>query len=122
MTDHVLNFIDGTLRPAASERTSDLVDPSTGEVFATAAVSDQRDVAAATAAAAAAFELWRETTPSQRQAAMLRIADALEARASDLVAAESRNTGKPVALTMAEEIPPMVDQIRFFAGAARVLE
>jgi betaine-aldehyde dehydrogenase len=122
MTEHVLNFIDGAPRPALSGQTSDLVDPSTGEVFATAALSDEHDVAAATAAAAAAFQFWRETTPSQRQAALLRIADALEARADDLVAAESRNTGKPVALTMAEEIPPMVDQIRFFAGAARVLE
>ena len=118
----VLNFVDGALRPARSGRTSDLVDPSTGEVFATAALSDEHDVAAATAAAAGAFEGWRETTPSQRQAALLKIADAIEARASDLVAAEARNTGKPVALTMAEEVPPMVDQIRFFAGAARVLE
>ena len=118
----MLNFVDGTLRPARSGRTSELVDPSTGEVFATAALSDEQDVAAATAAAAAAFETWRDTTPAQRQLALLRIADAVEARASDLVAAEARNTGKPVALTMAEEVPPMVDQIRFFAGAARVLE
>jgi betaine-aldehyde dehydrogenase len=122
MTDSVLNFVDGTLRPALSGRTSDLVDPSTGEVFADAPLSDVSDVAAATAAAAAAFQLWRETTPSQRQSALLRIADALEARASDLVAAEARNTGKPVALTLAEEVPPMVDQIRFLAGAARLLE
>src|SRR5262249_59269683 len=115
------NFIDGALRPALSGRTSELVDPSTGEVFATAALSDEHDVAVATSAAALAFQAWRETTPAQRQAALLRIADAIEARASDLVAAEARNTGKPVALTLAEEVPPMVDQIRFFAGAARVL-
>ena len=72
--------------------------------------------------AADAFETWRDTTPSERSLALLRIADALEARAHDFVAAESRNTGKPVALTLSEEIPPMVDQIRFFAGAARMLE
>jgi betaine-aldehyde dehydrogenase len=118
----VLNFVDGALRPALSGRTSELVDPSTGSVFATAALSDEHDVAAATAAAAGAFEGWRETTPAQRQAVLLKIADAIESRAADLVAAEARNTGKPVALTMAEEVPPMVDQIRFFAGAARVLE
>ncbi len=74
------------------------------------------------AAARAAFPRWRETTPSERSLALFRIADALEARADELVEVESRNTGKPVAVTMAEEIPPMIDQIRFFAGAARHLE
>jgi betaine-aldehyde dehydrogenase len=73
-------------------------------------------------AAAAAFPGWRDATPSGRSLALFRIADALEARADDLVAVESANTGKPVAVTLAEEIPPMVDQIRFFAGAARHLE
>ena len=80
------------------------------------------EVDAAVTSAADAFETWRDTTPSERSLALLRIADALEARAHDFVAAESRNTGKPVALTLSEEIPPMVDQIRFFAGAARMLE
>src|SRR5690349_22869837 len=74
------------------------------------------------AAAASAFETWRDTTPSELQRALLRIADAFEQRAEELVAAESRNTGKPVQLTLDEEIPPAVDQIRFFAGAARLLE
>jgi betaine-aldehyde dehydrogenase len=73
-------------------------------------------------AAAAAQESWGRTTPSQRALALLRIADAVEARAEELVALEVENTGKPVALTASEEIPPMVDQIRFFAGAARNLE
>jgi betaine-aldehyde dehydrogenase len=73
-------------------------------------------------AAAGAFERWSDTTPAERQRAMLKFADAVEARADELVAAESRNTGKPVALTAAEELPPAVDQIRFFAGAARLLE
>ena len=73
-------------------------------------------------AAAAAFEEWRDSTPSERSLALYRIADAVEARAADLIALESENTGKPIGLTESEEIPPMVDQIRFFAGAARVLE
>jgi betaine-aldehyde dehydrogenase len=73
-------------------------------------------------AAARAFESWGKTTPSERQLALLRIADDLEKRAEEVVGVESRNTGKPIALTLSEEIPPMVDQIRFFAGAARVLE
>jgi predicted TPR repeat methyltransferase len=73
-------------------------------------------------AAGTAFDKWRETTPSERQRALLRFADAVEARAEELAEAESRNTGKLVPLVLSEEIPPMVDQIRFFAGAARVLE
>ncbi|HZB51539.1 MAG TPA: aldehyde dehydrogenase family protein, partial [Mycobacteriales bacterium] len=100
----------------------DLVDPSTGEVFGSAPLSGPEDVDAAVRAAAEAFESWRDTTPSERQRALLRIADAFEARAEELVAAESRNTGKPLQLTMDEELPPSVDQIRFFAGAARLLE
>jgi len=116
------NFIDGAQVDALSGKTSDLVDPSTGAVFAQAPLSDGADVDRAMAAAARAFETWRDTTPSQRQLALLRIADAIEARADEFVAAESQNTGKPQGLTASEEIPPMVDQIRFFAGAARVLE
>ncbi|MDP9220658.1 MAG: gamma-aminobutyraldehyde dehydrogenase, partial [Actinomycetota bacterium] len=84
--------------------------------------SGAADVDAAMAAAAAAFEQWRDTIPSERQLALLRIADAVESRGKDLVQAESQNTGKPVQLTLDEEVPPMVDQIRFFAGAARILE
>ncbi|MDT7547716.1 MAG: betaine-aldehyde dehydrogenase [Actinomycetota bacterium] len=118
----VQNFINGKPVDAASGRTTDLIDPTTGETFATAPLSGPEDVAAATRAAKDAFQQWRNTTPSERQLALLRIADAVEARADELVAAESRNTGKPLALTMSEEIPPMVDQIRFFAGAARLLE
>jgi betaine-aldehyde dehydrogenase len=118
----VQNFVNGKPVDAASGRTTDLVDPTTGQTFATAPLSGPEDVAAATRAAKDAFQQWRNTTPSERQLALLRIADAVEARAEELVAAESRNTGKPVALTMSEEVPPMVDQIRFFAGAARLLE
>jgi betaine-aldehyde dehydrogenase len=118
----VSNVIGGVVGPAATGETTDLVDPTTGEVFGTAPLSGKEDVARATKAAATAFEQWRETTPSERQLALVRFADAVEARAEELVAAESRNTGKPLALTMSEEVPPMVDQIRFFAGAARLLE
>jgi betaine-aldehyde dehydrogenase len=107
---------------AADGRTSELVDPTTGEVFATAPLSGEADVDAAFRAAERAFDGWGNTTPSERQLALLRIADAIEERAEELVAVESRNTGKPHGLTMSEEIPPMCDQIRFFAGAARVLE
>ena len=116
------NFVNGQSVEAADGRTSDLVNPSTGEVFASAPVSGAEDVNRAYAAAAAGFETWRESTPAERQMAMLKIADALEAHGEELVALESENTGKPIAVTMTEELPPMIDQIRFFAGAARVLE
>ncbi|MFD8414553.1 MULTISPECIES: gamma-aminobutyraldehyde dehydrogenase [unclassified Streptomyces] len=116
------NYIGGEFKDAADGRTTDVVNPATGEVYATAPLSGQADVDAAMAAAAAAFPGWRDTTPSERQKALLKIADAFEARADELVAAESENTGKPLGLTASEELPPMVDQIRFFAGAARLLE
>jgi betaine-aldehyde dehydrogenase len=119
---NIQNFVNGKPVDAVSGRTTDLVDPTTGSTYATAPLSGPEDVAAATRAAKEAFESWRNTTPSERQLALFRIADAVEARAEELVAAESRNTGKPIALTMSEEVPPMVDQIRFFAGASRLLE
>src|SRR5437867_1416966 len=123
MADRALqNFVNGKYIDASDGRTSDVIDPSTGEIYAQAPVSGRQDVDAAMQAAAAAFEGWRDTTPSERSLAMFRIADAMEKRADDIVAAETRNTGKPVALTASEEVPPAVDQIRFFAGAARVLE
>ncbi len=116
------NFVDGSFVDAVDGSTSDLTNPSTGEVFATAPVSGAADLDAAYAAAARAFGSWGRTTPAQRQLALLRIADKLEERAADFVAAESENTGKPLGLTASEELPPCVDQLRFFAGAARTLE
>jgi len=116
------NFIGGQWTDTSYDQRSELVDPSTGEVFATAPVSSATEVAAAVASAAAAFEGWRDATPAERSLALLRIADAIEAHADEFVKAESENTGKPLGLTKSEEIPPMVDQIRFFAGAARMLE
>jgi betaine-aldehyde dehydrogenase len=116
------NFIGGASAVPAEGRYCDLVDPATGEVFASAPVSGKPDVDRAMEAASAAFETWRTTTPSERQQALLKFADAIEARTDELVAAESRNTGKPIGLTRSEELPPAIDQIRFFAGAARLLE
>ncbi len=116
------NFIGGRWAESTESRREELINPSTGEAFATAPISGPADVDAAVRAAATAFETWRDATPSERSLALIRIADALEARADEFVAAESENTGKPLGLTSSEEIPPMVDQIRFFAGAARMLE
>ena len=116
------NFVGGAFRDAEGGPTAPLINPSTGETFAEAPVSGAADMDQALRVAAEAFTSWRRTTPSERSLALIRIADALEARAEDLVRAESENTGKPFQLTMDEEIPPMVDQIRFFAGAARNLQ
>ncbi|MEV6633266.1 gamma-aminobutyraldehyde dehydrogenase [Actinoplanes sp. NPDC051470] len=116
------NVVAGAAVEPADGRYVDLIDPATGEVFASAPVSGAVDVDRAMDAAATAFETWRDTTPGERQRALLRFADAIEARAGELVAAESRNTGKPLGLTASEELPPAIDQIRFFAGAARLLE
>ena len=124
MTDKLTlrNFIDGASVEPMDGGYADLIDPSTGEVFAAAPVSGAADVDRALRAAAAAFETWRDATPSERQRALLKLADAMESRAEELIDAECRNTGKPRALMASEEIPPAVDQVRFFAGAARLLE
>lgn len=116
------NFVGGRYVDAQTDVRADIVSPVTARVVATAAVSTAQDVDDAYASASAAFEEWGQTTPSERQAALLKFADAIERRADEFVRLESENTGKPHALTASEEVPPMVDQIRFFAGAARVLE
>ncbi|MBU4215469.1 MAG: aldehyde dehydrogenase family protein, partial [Actinobacteria bacterium] len=116
------NVINGRSVPAASGQRTQIVDPSTGQVYANAPLSAAADVDAAYRAADTAFETWGQTTPAERQRALLRLADAIEERAEEFVAVESRNTGKPLHLTRTDEVPPCVDQLRFFAGAARVLD
>jgi len=116
------NFINGELVEGVTGQTTDLINPSSGEVFAQAQLSNAEDIDRAYSAASKAFESWRDTTPAERQKMLLDIADLFEAHGDELVAIESENTGKPIPVTMSEELPPMLDQIRFFAGAARVLE
>jgi betaine-aldehyde dehydrogenase len=116
------NFINGEKVSSSSDKTQDLINPATGEVFAKAPVSNAADIDKAMKSAEKAFEVWKETTPGERQKAINKIADAIEARSEELIQIESENTGKPIAVTRAEEIGPMLDQIRFFAGAARHLE
>jgi betaine-aldehyde dehydrogenase len=116
------NFINGEFTDAADGVTSEVINPSTGQAYATAPVSGAPDLDAAYSAASTAFDTWGRSTPSERQRALLRIADALESRAEEFVGVESENTGKPLGLTASEELPPAVDQLRFFAGAARILE
>jgi betaine-aldehyde dehydrogenase len=122
MTQSFRNFVDGEPVDAASGARYDVVNPATGQVYATAPESGPEDVDRAMQAAERAFESWGETTPAERQVALLRMADALERRADEFVRAECENTGKPIHLTQEEELPPAVDELRFFAGAARLLE
>jgi betaine-aldehyde dehydrogenase len=116
------NIINGESVDAADGSTYDITNPATGAVYAQAPASGEEDVDRAMKAAENAFEDWGDSTPAERQKALLKIADALESRAEEFVQVESDNTGKPLGLTMSEEMPMALDQIRFFAGAARVLE
>ncbi len=116
------NVINGESVPAADGATYDVIDPTTGAVYAQAPMSSAVDVDRAYGAAAAAFESWGDTTPQDRAAALLKIADAIEARTDELNAVECKDTGKPLHLTLSEEMPYASDHFRFFAGAARVLE
>jgi betaine-aldehyde dehydrogenase len=116
------NFVNGTHVEARGEASLPLIDPATEEVYATSPVSTAEDVADAYRAAQTAFETWGETTPAERQLALFRIADAMEERAEEFADAESQDTGKPRSTLVDDEILLSVDQIRFFAGAARNLE
>jgi betaine-aldehyde dehydrogenase len=116
------NFVNGQYVDAADGRTIPVVNPSTGDQYATAPLSGAADIDAAMGAAAGAFEAWRDTPPKDRSLALFRIADEIERRADEFIALESENCGKPIEITRSEEIPPMVDHVRFFATAARHLE
>ena len=118
----VKNYINGKSQESLSGQFTDLINPTTGEVFGKAALSDEKDIDLAYKAAAKAFESWKETTPSERSMALWKIADVLEQNIEAIVSLESENTGKPIGVTMAEEVGPMLDQIRYFATAARNLE
>ncbi|MBT2502235.1 aminobutyraldehyde dehydrogenase [Curtobacterium sp. ISL-83] len=118
----VRNFVGGDWSEPSGDATIELIDPTNEQVYATASVSTAADVDRAFAAAETAFATWRRTTPGERQLALFRIADAMEARAEEFADLESLDTGKPRASLVQDEILLSVDQIRFFAGAARNLE
>ncbi|MQA02578.1 MAG: aldehyde dehydrogenase family protein [Streptosporangiales bacterium] len=118
----VRNFVGGKQEDAGSGQTAPLIDPVTGSAYGTAPVSGADDVQHALSVAERAFEKWRDSTPAERQLALSRLADAVESRQDEFLALECENTGKPLELTRQEELPMFLDQLRFFAGAARVLE
>jgi 1-pyrroline dehydrogenase len=120
-TSYTTNFIGGEWVEVGGGRTDAVVDPATGEVIAEVASSSAADVDRAVAAAAAAFPGWAATTPAARAVALAKLADAVEAARDELSDIESRNCGKPIAVTP-PEIDVFVDNIRFFAGAARSMQ
>src|SRR5437773_1669462 len=116
-------FIGGEWTPGAGGGAQEIVNPATGKVIAHVPEGTEDDVNRAVAAARKAFdEGWADTTPRERSERMLKLAGAIEANGDELARIESENVGKPLAATRSEEIPPIVDCIRFFAGAARLLE
>src|SRR5512132_3454143 len=116
------NMIGGEFVDPAEGKTEDVLNPATGEVIAHSPVSTEEDVDRAVKAARGAFETWQYTTPSERQQLLLKLADAFQERAEEITDWETRDAGKPRQAMFDEEIPPMVDQLRFFAGAARTME
>src|SRR5438309_6062307 len=116
-------FIGGEWTPGAGDGVQEIVNPATGKVIAHVPKGTEEDVNRAVAAARKAFDGgWSDTTPRERSERLLKLAQAIEADGDELARIESENVGKPLATTQSEEIPPIVDCFRFFAGAARLLE
>jgi 1-pyrroline dehydrogenase len=114
-------FIGGQWVDSASGETLAVENPANGQVIANVQASSAEDVDRAVEAAATAFQTWQHTTPQDRSIALLKLADALEARGEEIGRLESQNAGKPVGAAI-DEVPVVVDNLRFFAGAARVME
>jgi 1-pyrroline dehydrogenase len=115
------NFVGGKWVDAVDGGTMEVINPATGETIAEVPRGTQADVDRAVQAAKDALPEWLETTPGERAEALLKLADALEENAEELAGLESQNVGKPLSYAR-DEMPVSADNIRFFAGAARVLE
>jgi betaine-aldehyde dehydrogenase len=116
------NFIDGEHVPPADGQTEPILNPATGEVIAYAPLSTAEDVDRAVGAAKRAFATWGTTTPMERANSLIALAAAIEEHAEELALLEATNAGKPIGAFREDEIPFMVDNLRFFAGAGRALE
>jgi betaine-aldehyde dehydrogenase len=116
------NFIDGEFAAPAEGKTEEIVNPATGQTIAHAPLSSEEDVNRAVAAARSAFEGWGNATPGDRSVALLKLADAIEEHGDEFARLEALDAGKPIEAVKSDEVPAMVDNLRFFAGAARVLE
>jgi 1-pyrroline dehydrogenase len=115
-------YIGGEFVDAADGKTRTITSPATGQVVGEVAEGSAQDVDRAVASAKTAFETWSDSTPKDRMTALLKLAEIVEENAEELGRIESENVGKPFAVTMAEEVPVIADQFRFFAGGARFME
>ncbi len=116
------NFIDGQFVPAADGATDEVVNPANGETIAEMPLSGAEDVNRAVAAARKAFPGWAATTPGERAAALIALADKLEEHSDELSDLEAADAGKPRNVFLEDEMPFLCDNLRFFGGAGRVLE
>jgi betaine-aldehyde dehydrogenase len=116
------NFIDGEFVDPAEGHTEPVLNPATAEQIAEAPLSTEQDVNRAVEAAARAFEGWANTTPGERAACLLKLADLLEEHSDEIADLEASNAGKPRHAFLEDELPFMADNLRFFAGAARCME
>ena len=121
-TTTLRNFIGGEFVEPADGAREDVINPATGDVIASAPLSSEEDVNRAVAAAKSAFDTWGVTTPAERSLALLKLADRIEENADEIADIESANAGKPRQAFLDDEVPAMADQLRFFAGACRVME
>src|SRR5580765_1490990 len=122
MADSYQMFINGEWVNSSDGGTRDVINPATGAVLASVQEGTAEDANRAVAAAKKAFETWYDSTPKDRQLALLKLADRIEEHGEEIIKIEAENVGKPYAVTMSEELPPIVDNLRFFGGAARTQE
>jgi 1-pyrroline dehydrogenase len=115
------NFVGGKWVDAVEGGTMEVLNPATGETIAEVPRGTQADVDRAVEAAKQALPEWLETTPQERSEALLKLAAAIDDNAEELAELESQNVGKPLSAAR-DEMPVSADNLRFFAGAARVLE
>jgi betaine-aldehyde dehydrogenase len=120
-TEILSNFIDGE-RVDSDGDSEAILNPATGEQLARAAISTPADVDRAVRAARGAFAGWSRSTPAKRAEALLALADAIEEHGDEIARMEALNAGKPIEAVKNDEVPVMADNLRFFAGAARILE
>jgi 1-pyrroline dehydrogenase len=118
---HRKNFVGGEWVESLDGGTMEVLNPATGETIAEVPRSTEKDVGRAVEAAKKALPEWLETTPGERAELLLKLADLLDEHAEELAKLESTNVGKPLSYAR-DEMPVCSDNIRFFAGAARVLE
>ncbi|HYV16639.1 MAG TPA: gamma-aminobutyraldehyde dehydrogenase [Conexibacter sp.] len=122
VTRTLRNFIDGAHVDPVEGATEPVLNPATGEEIAQAPLSGAADVENAVAAARRAFGGWANATPGERSLALLKLADSIDAHADELAELEALDAGKPIENVRADELPVVADNLRFFAGAARMLE